>query len=181
MQFNVAQLLKSPVGETRQHEVDESLAEIEGNPTTEPVRGRVKLTRTPRGILVDASLTTAVKLSCGRCLEDLIAPLRIRIHEEFRPTVDIATGLPAQTPEEGEFTIDEHHILDLTEPVRQYGLLEIPLQPLCSEDCQGLCPICGKNRKREPCDCPTEPEVGGLAGLARLLEQEATSEEEVKE
>ena len=32
-------------------------------------------------------------------------------------------------------------------------LLELPLAPLCSEDCQGLCPVCGANRNTEPCDC----------------------------
>ena len=43
--------------------------------------------------------------------------------------------------------------LDLEPLARDAVLLELPLAPLCSEDCRGLCPQCGANWNTEPCDC----------------------------
>ena len=52
------------------------------------------------------------------------------------------------------FTIDDHHILDVSEAVRQYALTAIPLKALCSVNCAGLCQTCGKNLNEGPCQCP---------------------------
>lgn len=171
MEYNVAQLMKGPVGAVRRYDVDEWLPTIEQYASTEPVRGHVKLTRTNRGVLVELQATTALQLQCSRCLEDLVCPLEIGIREEFLPTVDVVTGLPVDIPssESNAFTIDEHHILDLSESVRQYALLEVPLQPLCRADCAGLCPTCGADRNAGQCACLAEPEDARLAVLARLL------------
>ena len=172
MIFNVAQLLKAPIGTTRQYDVDQSLPSIEENPLTEPVRGHVKLVRTRRGVLVDASFGTAAQLQCSRCLEDVLAPLNLHFEEEFVPSIDVNTGLPVP-PLPGEddsaFKIDEHHQLDLSEATRQYGLLEIPLQPLCREDCAGLCPTCGKNRNDGGCQCAPEADDPRLAAFRQFL------------
>jgi len=43
--------------------------------------------------------------------------------------------------------------LDLEPLARDAILLELPLAPLCSENCRGLCPACGANRNTDPCDC----------------------------
>lgn len=172
MIFNVAQLLKAPIGTTRQHDVDDRLPPSEENAITEPVAGRVKLVRTLRGVLVEADLTTAARLQCGRCLEDTVGKLFLRIEEEFIPTIDINTGLPVPPQPgdaEGDFRIDDHHQLDISEAVRQYGLLEIPLQPLCREDCAGLCPTCGANLNDGDCACQIEPIDPRLAAFRQFL------------
>ncbi len=174
MIFNVAQLLQSPIGTTRQYDVDESLPALEDTPLTEPVRGHAKLVRTRRGVLVETDLSTAARLQCSRCLEDVVAPLKLHVEEEFVPSIDVNTGLPVP-PLPGEddsaFKIDEHHQLDLGEAVRQYGLLEIPLQPLCRVDCAGLCPTCGRNRNNGPCGCEPEPVDPRLAAFRQFLEE----------
>ncbi len=46
--------------------------------------------------------------------------------------------------------------LDLAPLARDAILLDLPLAPLCREDCAGLCPTCGADRNEEACDCPTE-------------------------
>jgi uncharacterized protein len=177
MFFNVAQLLKSPIGTTRQYDVDHPLPTIDENPLAEPVRGRAKLVRTRRGVLVEADLSTAARLQCSRCLEDVVAPLKLHFEEEFLPTIDVVTGAPV-APQPGDddsaFKIDEHHQLDLAEAVRQYGLLEIPLQPLCRENCAGLCPTCGKNRNDGACECAPEPDDPRLAAFRRFLAEVET-------
>ena len=79
----------------------------------------------------------------------------MNIEEEYFPVTDAVSGVVLPLPEEPDsFTIDEYYILDLTEAVRQYALMVIPMKPLCREDCAGLCPGCGSNLNQGPCGCP---------------------------
>lgn len=47
--------------------------------------------------------------------------------------------------------------VDLAPMLREHVILAAPMQPLCREDCAGLCPRCGKDLNEGPCQCPTEP------------------------
>jgi uncharacterized protein len=154
MQINVAQLLKAPIGSTRDYEIKQVI-DITGDGASSLVQGKVSLMRTDRSILVKGTLDTGVELTCSRCLSPFDCSLTISIEEEYYPTTDVDTGAAIAVPDElGCFTIDENHVLDLTEAVRQYALLAIPMKPLCREDCAGLCPYCGHNLNLGPCGCP---------------------------
>ena len=158
MQINVSQLLQEPIGSTREHKFDDE-ADILGDGKKHKVQGDCRLLRIQRGILVTCSLDTEVELTCDRCLNRFRHPLKIGFEEEFLPTIDVTSGVPLPPPEEATaFTIDEHHTIDLTEAVRQYALMAIPMKALCRADCAGLCQSCGKNLNQGPCDCPA-PEI----------------------
>jgi uncharacterized protein len=47
--------------------------------------------------------------------------------------------------------------IDLDPYVYEEVMLNMPMRPLCREECKGICPTCGKNRNTEPCDCPEAP------------------------
>jgi len=133
---NIAQLLKSPIGTTRELEVADN---ININNEKGLVKGRVKLVRTNRGILATGKLGSQLKLNCCRCLETFDLPVNFNIEEEYFPSIDIYTGSRLASPEEPDnFTVDEHHTLDLTEAIRQNTLLAIPMKPLCRPDCPGV-------------------------------------------
>jgi uncharacterized protein len=129
--------------------------------------GTVKLNRTNRGVLADADLATDLRLECSRCLEEVVVPIKTRFTEEYYPTVDLRSGATVGRPEGGSgYMLNEAHELDLTEPVRQSVLLELPMKPLCRTDCAGLCPRCGQDLNQRACDCelePTDPRLGQLA------------------
>ncbi len=169
MEINVSQLLKSHIGATREYEVDEP-ADIIGEGSFNPVRGKIKLTRTNRGILVQGDLKTKVASECGRCLKKFDYPLAFSLEEEFFPVIDVNSGVAIEIPEEpGSFVIDEHHILNLDEAIRQNALLAIPMKPLCRKDCKGICQTCGKDLNKGECDCTTveiDPRWAKLAQLA---------------
>jgi uncharacterized protein len=133
--------------------------------------GAVSLIRTADGILVTASLETTVQLECCRCLEPFSIPIRLEIEEEFHPTIDIRTGavLPVADSEEDATTIDEQHVLDLTEVVRQALFLALPMNPLCKLNCAGLCPLCGINLNQEQCQCEPDAVDPRLEALRQLL------------
>lgn len=161
MRYNVAGLLKAPTGEMREPDVvgvvsvDDAQFEV-----ISPVRGRAKLIREPDGILVEARLSTQVATLCSRCLAPLETELWFELEESFRPTVQVPGGPPevSQDDDDTATHIDELHTLDLTEVVRQAILLAVPINPLCQEDCPGICPTCGHDRHEGDCECEPEPD-----------------------
>lgn len=173
MQYNVAQLLKEQSGGVRDYQLHEDISQLDSEikPLT-ALDGHIQLVRTSDGILVLGQLHTTVELACSRCLELFSLPVQFTVEEEFHPTVDIQTGanLPVLAEEEAATQIDEHHILDLSEVVRQDLLLAIPQNPICRSQCAGLCPHCGRNWNDGPCDCKDEDFDPRLQVLKELLD-----------
>ncbi len=165
MRINVSQQLKASIGSTRDYEMD-GIVDIAGN--NSKVQGEVRLIRT-RGILAKGTLHTDVEVTCSRCLSLFNCPLALNIEEEYFPITDVVSGASLPSPEEPScFTIDEQHVIDLTEAIRQYALLAIPMKPLCRGDCAGLCPNCGRNLNRGPCDCSPQETEPHWAELSKL-------------
>jgi uncharacterized protein len=174
MQINVAQQLRSAVGSVRDYEVSETI-DVTGDGNGSLVQGKVSLMRTDRGILVKGVLNAEVGLTCSRCLSLFNCPLTLNIEEEFFPTIDVVSGVSIPVPEEpGCFTIDERHVLDLNEVMRQCALLAIPMKPLCREDCAGLCPDCGHNLNLGACNCPPQGADPRWSELSKLNKGKGT-------
>ena len=133
MRINVSQLLKEPVGSERDYQVSGTV-NIMGNDNANDFQGKVKLIRTNRSILVKGEFSAAVEVACARCLSLFSYPLTLTFEEEYLPGGDS----PLPPDEDGMFTIDDNQVIDLTEAVRQYALLAIPMKPLCRQDCSGI-------------------------------------------
>lgn len=156
MRFNVAQLLKEPVGSTRTYHLAEDIQDLgEEVKLTHPIEGAIRLIHTTDGVLVSGQLRTEVELTCGRCLESFANTVEFTLEEEFHPTVDISTGakLPLEDGEDEATLIDGQHIIDLLEVMRQDILLALPSHPLCKPDCAGLCSQCGQSLNEGSCTC----------------------------
>lgn len=177
LQFNIAGLLTGPKGGTRSYELYIPVSELDrlddGFDAVAPFQGIVRFLWTNNRIVAILTGDTAVAMQCSRCLERYEQPLHIEIEEAFVPTVDIATGTPLQTGELDEAVlINEHHILDLSEILRQSLLLALPMTPLCKPDCKGFCPICGANLNYESCTCQEEEIDPRWAALRIFLDSE---------
>jgi len=133
--INVAQLLKEPVGSSQSYDISGMIdEEVEGF-----VEGKAKLIHISQGVLVQCKLTAEVKLMCSRCLDTFLFPISFTAEEEFLPISDVSGDLALSSPEQAEeFTIDNKNILDLSELIRQYTLLNLPMKPLCRSDCPGI-------------------------------------------
>lgn len=173
MIFNVAQLMKSPVGTSLQSDIEEPSVQLDEDlKIVGPLIGHVRMRRINQGLLVDGWVDLTLELSCTRCLKTFEQPMHVPFEERFYPTVDVVTGAPVQpVDEEDAFPIDGHHLVDLTEPVRQQVLLAIPMVTLCKEDCAGLCAQCGKDLNLGPCSCEPEPDTR-MSILKTLLQNE---------
>ena len=179
MLYNVAQLLKGPTGADRQYDVSEEIRGLD--PDLEPVSplvGSIKLMRTSQGILATGRLQTDLQMTCHRCLEPTVGEVELELEEEFYPLTRFGEASLDEVPEDEydeALLIDEHHLLDLTEVVRQGLWLAAPMEALCRPDCAGLCPRCGGNRNLGECQCDEAPVDPRWAALQSLLLDESKS------
>jgi uncharacterized protein len=103
------------------------------------------------GVEVTGTVSAPWTGECRRCLKPIEGQLHCRVREMYRPRD------PADTSDDDEETYPLHgEFLDLAPLVRDALILELPIAPVCREDCQGLCPTCGMDRNEGPCGCPDE-------------------------
>ncbi|HET7523328.1 MAG TPA: DUF177 domain-containing protein [Acidimicrobiales bacterium] len=141
------------------------------------------------GIEVTADVSAPWQGECRRCLRPVEGLLQVHVRELYRRHEDThahgaphahghthgpgsvrTTGHHGHHPPSGEDEDEETYplkgeLLDLQPLVRDALLLELPLAPLCSEDCQGLCATCGADLNDGPCSCehaPADPRWAAL-------------------
>ncbi|MGW0174879.1 YceD family protein [Rhodococcus sp. NPDC003322] len=99
----------------------------------------LRLESVSEGVLVTGTVRAATKGECSRCLEPFDGELDLYLTELFA----YPDSVTEETTEEDEVYRIVDDLIDLEPVVVDAAGLELPLQPLCSEDCQGLCPECG--------------------------------------
>lgn len=144
------------------------------------IKGDVTFSNTGSNIVVRGKFHTAVELDCGRCLQPYRIELELPIEEELpisgRPPWVEEEVEEEELPEEEKEPLFVDNIFDLEELLRQSILVAVPIKPLCSEACKGLCAHCGVNLNEGQCECPEEEEGSPFAALASLLEKDEESE-----
>jgi len=126
--------------------------------------GKISVSRTSEGLLAQVELSASVEVACARCLKEFSQQLKVDFAELFYFAPHARSDTDIILPEDGN--------LDFGPLVREYMLLEIPTNPVCKSDCQGLCPVCGNDLNDNPCN--HEPETGDprFAILNTLLDDE---------
>ncbi len=129
----------------------------------------LKLTRTSQGVLAEGEVTSTLSLICSRCSEPFACPVREPFSVYYQhPGTGATEGEVELTAEDLDTEFIEEGRLDVTALLQQNLLLALPVQPLCRENCQGLCPRCGANRNQGPCACPGPPLDPRFTVLERL-------------
>lgn len=162
LRFNVGFLLEASLGTSRQIELDYPTIWVAEDLTLTPLTGTFTVTRTSEGIYLSGTLESAYHIECVRCLEEAVVSVQIKLDDLFY--------YPPSTAPEGEFVVGENGFIDLAPLVRELSLLEMPMQPVCRPDCQGLCMECGQNLNEADCGCVVENIDPRMAALRRLLE-----------
>jgi uncharacterized protein len=146
LSYPLASLLAEPPGSDQVY----ALAGIkipldDGLRLAEPIEGDLRISRTNRGVLVNARIRTVLEDTCARCLGPAIVPLRLKIEEEALPSIDIGTGAALDRISEPDVVrLTDHHELELEPLLREAVELAEPIAPLCEPDCPGLCVECGE-------------------------------------
>src|SRR3954447_2794184 len=123
---------------------------------------------------VTGTVKTTLSLECGRCLEAF--PLAVSAPFELRyvPQSEDAAAEAEREITEDDLTTAFYRegMLDLTDLVREQFQLVLPMKPLCSQACRGLCSECGANLNRTECGCHPVWEDPRLAPLKSLLNRQ---------
>lgn len=106
---------------------------------------------------IQGSVTATAGVECARCLGSYDLPLEGTV-DFIVTTAEVREQQKAEAVDSEDYVVVDGTALvaDLTEIVRQALVLELPMKPLCGDDCKGLCPQCGANRNEAECDCRTE-------------------------
>ncbi len=110
------------------------------------------------GVQAEFSASGSVHLSCVRCLAEWDEQLEVSGSQHF--SID---------PDEDGYAI-EGTTVDVFGPAQDEFALDIPVAPLCQDDCRGLCPICGSDLNSDPCDGHGEDSDSPFAVLKDLLD-----------
>ena len=129
MELNVSQLLMEPSGSGRRYDIDEPVRLLDGAAMSR-IHGSVKLLRTNKSVWVSAALDSELDSECGRCLAPYSQPIHLQVEEEYVPTHDPASGWRVEPPpgDADYYLIDENHILNLAEAVREYAVMALPIK-----------------------------------------------------
>jgi uncharacterized protein len=144
--INVADLLHRP-GARRRVDLTGTLETLRVVDTVVPEGAPVSVDATlewvSEGVLATGSASAPWVADCRRCLAEVHGHAEARFQELFEPDAREGESYPLR----GDF-------IDLGPLARESLLLELPLAPLCREDCVGLCPTCGADLNAGPCGCP---------------------------
>ena len=163
LRLNVGFIIHESVGYSRDFPFEFPSVTLKPDSDLKNLSGKVRVTRTQQGLLVQARMTAATGCECVRCLDDFYQPLAIDFVELYAFTPNSRTESGLMVPETG--------LLDLEPLVREEMLLAIPINPICRPDCKGLCPVCGGNLNETLCTHEDEEVDSRLSVLKTLLDE----------
>ncbi|NWF51199.1 MAG: DUF177 domain-containing protein [Ignavibacteriaceae bacterium] len=113
------------------------------------IKAEVKLNKSHHQIVLDSKLRAKAQFQCDRCGIDFDQMLEANFE-----VVYLFGSSPAAS-ENLNLTYLPYDAdkINISQDVRDYALLSVPMKKLCSEDCKGLCPKCGRNLNEGKCDC----------------------------
>lgn len=124
--------------------------------------GIANVGKTPQGLILQADFSAETTLNCVRCLTDFDHELDWSFTELY--------AFDKRSETESGLILPEDAHLDIAELLREYALLEIPINPLCKPDCKGLCPECGQNLNEKDCGHRPGQSDSPFAKLKDLLQ-----------
>jgi DUF177 domain-containing protein len=117
-------------------------------------------------IRIQGHLRTRLSGQCDRCLAPIEIPIDRDFDVSYRPVASIARQEEVEVSEDelgvGFFSGDAVALADV---VMEQVILAVPMKNLCRDDCRGLCPVCGIDRNKVQCHCPSSREESPFARL----------------
>lgn len=169
MILNMGPILR---GEIRRMEIEYDLIPDPVDDVVFPENAHVKGYLTDEAGYMRLHLTAQMPYRgvCARCLDEVTGVFQL----DFDRTVAAEGSITEEQLEENddEYVMIRDGKLDVDEPLREELLLSFPMRLLCSPDCPGLCPKCGKPRREGDCGCPTKEIDPRLAVLQKWLDKD---------
>ncbi len=159
-------------GASRDFSYDLDLGQVElfgEMPFRRPVQVTGLVRNMAGALQLEGQAETVLETRCDRCLKpitvEMVVPVETLLAQEL------------EDEESDEIILLENGTVDLDEVFSTACILAMDGKHLCSEDCKGLCPTCGKDLNEGPCGCGKEVDPR-LAVLAKLLDKDSQDKDE---
>jgi len=164
LRLNVGFLINQTVGASRDFTFDVPDIYLEPDLDLGNLNGTARVSRTAQGLLVQVKMHATLHTECVRCLTEFEQALAIDFTELY--------AFSRKSTTDSDLILPENAHINLAPLVREYMLLDIPIKPLCTPDCKGLCPTCGENLNEIQCGHQPETIDPRLAVLKSLLSKD---------
>ena len=142
--INIGFLINQPIGYARNFVFDTPIAIQHDDYVLNNIIGAAEFSRIQQGLHIQADFSALLQMTCVRCLEEYQQILHAVFEEIFT-----FKGHPLS---EDEQEVPEDGYIDIEPLLIDYLFLEIPIKPVCKENCFGLCIICGQNLNQTFCE-----------------------------
>lgn len=161
--LNVGFIVHEEVGYKHEFPFEFDQIQISEDLALRNFKGLVTIGRTPQGLIVQGDFSAESTLECARCLGDFDRELAWEFTELY--------AFNEKSVSESDLLLPEDQQIDLGPLIREYALLEVPINPLCKPDCKGLCSVCGENLNEVDCGHKNITEDSPFSGLKDLLDE----------
>jgi uncharacterized protein len=155
-------MLNQPIGYSRDIPIELDHYSFDEILTVDNLKGTLDINRTQSGLRVQANFSAITRAECGRCLENFELPLETEFEELFTYEHNPLSEDELIIPEDGNINFESY--------IRDYVLLEIPINPICKPDCRGLCDICGENLNLRECGHEHQKPLTKMASAMKSIE-----------
>lgn len=160
--INVGFIIHEEVGYS--HEIPFELDKVKiEDLELENFAGKVDIGRTPQGLVVQGKFSADTDLECVRCLRQFSCPLDWEFTELY--------AFNKKSLSESGLLLPEDAHIELGPLLREYALLEVPINPLHDPDCKGLCPVCGQDLNVRDCGHRPDQSDSPFASIRDLLDE----------
>jgi uncharacterized protein len=147
---------------------------IKSDDTISPVRAHLNINKAGTEVVIKGKLSADVELQCSRCLKDFRTMLTLPVDVIYNPVENL------KGKEKHELKTDELDTsfyygdeLDLLDLLKEQIILNLPMKPLCSELCKGICLQCGADLNTGNCSCSEREINPRLEVLKKILDKGA--------
>src|ERR1700690_2831878 len=159
--INVGFIIHEEVGSTHEFPFEFAKVRIDEDLDLQDFIGTIQVSRTPQGLLVQGKFSGETMLACVRCLKEFSKPLIWKLTELY--------AFNEKSVSDSGLIIPDDAQIDLESLIREYALLEIPINPICKPDCKGLCPVCGQDLNVADCGHRPSGDESPFLSLKELL------------
>ncbi len=158
--LNVGFIIHEEVGYTHEFPFDYEKVKLGEDLELRNFIGSTQIGRTPQGLIVQGKFSGETGLECVRCLRTFSNPLNWQFTELY--------AFNRKSVSESGLLLPEDAHIDLQPLLREYALLEVPINPLHSPECKGLCQVCGQDLNVRDCGHRTQAPESPFSALKKL-------------
>lgn len=143
---------------------------IKSDDLLSPVRGQLKILKVGTEIIIRGNLRANVEVQCSRCLKDFWNEISVPVDVVYHPVEELRGedkhGLSIEDLDMGFYSGENLDLLDL---IKEQITLNLPMKPLCTDLCKGICLQCGTDLNTGECGCSAKETDPRLEVLKKLL------------